>query len=526
MQIGIQLMTKMVQYCQLLRYAYPAYGDIVEPPLCGLLQGGKFNLAFRVDQNLAQAAIALFDLREAAAGAGADAGGGGALNLGQGLSLVKVGNPESPVPGVPIDLAKFKATGVATFRLDVSDAPWSLHDQAGLWPQLRFYSQMRMLAAKVYLEGATFPKSGSDLNCAHPVVGFNIKLRSPFQQWYVDSDGHSHIQSYHLNPKSTSYAYSPKFACAGHSCDDPVRDDVCTAFAGGSPTPCSNGGYAPWTGGEAAYFPTPFCEWELTVVNKFGCTSLDNVTDILLSLDLYAVDSGGELAVPQTLLNNADTYPETTADLPYAAYPALCSKTSMLGDGVQGSLCSKAQICSDPDFVARLAATIAGQAAPGVVSTIAAISDGADHWVELQDPTALCAETVSPPQGAGPNRTRAQAAICCAGAGQAPYTAATYPLQLLPAPPAAPPPPYVPPPPPPPTAPPAPVVTPASSPPPPAPAVDRKGQTPPIIAGAPPTAFEIVQGPVGGTRGTRFFQVPPPPAPSVFAGLRARNPFP
>eukprot|EP00850_Spirogloea_muscicola_P026508 SM007923S22525 [mRNA] locus=s7923:49:659:- [translate_table: standard] len=149
MQIGIQLMTKMVQYCQLLRYAYPAYGDIVDPPLCGLLQGGKFNLAFRVDQNLAQAAIALFDLREGAAGAGADAGSGGALNLGQGLSLVKVGNPESPVPGVPIDLAKFKATGVATFRLDVSDAPWSLHDQAGLWPQLRFYSQMRMLAAKV-----------------------------------------------------------------------------------------------------------------------------------------------------------------------------------------------------------------------------------------------------------------------------------------------------------------------------------------------------------------------------------------
>eukprot|EP00850_Spirogloea_muscicola_P024312 SM000614S19857 [mRNA] locus=s614:2:1649:- [translate_table: standard] len=67
MQIGIQLMTKMVQYCQLLRYAYPAYGDIVDPPLCGLLQGGKFNLAFRADQNLAQAAIALFDLREGAA---------------------------------------------------------------------------------------------------------------------------------------------------------------------------------------------------------------------------------------------------------------------------------------------------------------------------------------------------------------------------------------------------------------------------------------------------------------------------
>eukprot|EP00850_Spirogloea_muscicola_P023908 SM000405S15257 [mRNA] locus=s405:1112:2992:- [translate_table: standard] len=302
-----------------LRYTYPSFDSIANPALCGLLPGGRFNLAYTVTQNLGQAATALFGLRAAAATAAADSGGGGALNLGQGLSLVEVGNPHSPVPGVPIDLEEFRATGKARFRLDVSDAPWSLHDQAGLWPNLRYYSQMRMLGAKVYLTGATWDEHTSDLNCRHPVVQFNIALRSPFQQWYVDSGGNSHIQSYHLTDKATSYAYSPKFACVGHSCDDPVRDDICTAFQGGGASACSNEGYAPWVGGEV-YYPTPFCEWELTLVNKFNCTNLANVTDVQLALDLYAVDNGGVVTVPQSLLNNEAVFPDALAPKSHSFY--------------------------------------------------------------------------------------------------------------------------------------------------------------------------------------------------------------
>eukprot|EP00850_Spirogloea_muscicola_P001532 SM000005S17329 [mRNA] locus=s5:1431783:1436099:- [translate_table: standard] len=515
LQIGVPLMIKMIDYCQLLRYIFPNYGPIVDRPLCGLVVNGRFNLKYGTATNLAAAVRgpdALFNLRSDAAAYVVNHESGGALNIGQGLSLVKVGNPASPLPGIPIDLAAFKATGRATFRLDVSNAPYSLHDAAGLWPHFRFYSQMRVLGIKFYLEGATWPTAHTDPNCAYPVVGFRTKLRSPFQQWHIDAAGVSHVQSYHLTDRDTTYAYSPSFSC--HSCRDPERDDICPVSAAGVADLCRHEGYAPWRDGEE-YLPTPFAQWEIRLDNRFGCTNLDNVTDILLSMDLYGVDEDGA-TVPQALLTDDATYPDTLVAKPYEYFPRLCQGSASLASGdasARSSLCTRAQICSDSSFATRLATTVASQAASGVTSTLVAVADGPDHWVEVQDLATLCSEVVNPAN----NPQTAHMGICCAGPTQAPYTAATYGRELSPgpapapgaaAPAATPPAPFTPPvssgasapmqPPPKPSSsspPPGPSSRPAAAPPTPSPTVS----TPP----APPAA---AAPPPGGDRAT----VPPP----------------
>eukprot|EP00850_Spirogloea_muscicola_P024196 SM000474S16677 [mRNA] locus=s474:11762:14291:+ [translate_table: standard] len=292
LQIGVPLMIKMIDYCQLLRYIFPNYGPIVDRPLCGLVVNGRFNLKYGTATKLAAAVRgpdALFNLRSDAAAYVVNHESGGALNIGQGLSL------------------------------------------------------MRLLGIKVYLEGATWPTAHTNPNCAYPVLGFRTKLRSPFQQWHVDAAGNSSVQSYHLTDRDTTYAYSPSFSC--HSCHDPERADICPVSAAGVADLCKHEGYAPWRDGEE-YLPTPFAQWEIRLDNRFGCTNLDNVTDILLSMDLYGVDENGA-TVPQALLTDDATYPDTLVAKPYEYFPRLCSGSASLASGdasARSSLCTRAQI--------------------------------------------------------------------------------------------------------------------------------------------------------------------------------------
>eukprot|EP00850_Spirogloea_muscicola_P017201 SM000145S00818 [mRNA] locus=s145:381534:383400:+ [translate_table: standard] len=258
-QIGVPLIIKMIDYCQLLHYIFPNYGPIVDRPLCGLVVNGRFNLKYGTATTLAAA------------------------------------------------------------------------DQAS--------------------------------------------VDRPSSNWHIDAAGVSHVQSYHPTDRDTTYAYSPSFSC--HSCRDPERDATCPVSAAGVADLCRHEGYAPWRDGEE-YLPTPFTQWEIKLDNRFGCATLDIVTDILLSMDLYGVDEDGA-TVPQALLTDDATYPDTLVAKPYEYFPRLCQDSAFLASGhasARSSLCMRVQICSDSSFATRLATTVACQAASGVTSTLVAVADG------------------------------------------------------------------------------------------------------------------------------------------------------